>query len=338
LAAIGLVGLSLIDLVAGHSDLNPSAPAALYRHRPELADRLPPSSRVYVYDYHLTDRALRYLGRAVAYLPKRIPRSWSFAEGRALALQAYFVPSTAGRFGARGAFEIDYHGLYSPWLQKLTVLLRQAEASPTHLRLLQLGGVDYVVALHRAGFEDLAPFAQIDSFLTDPVRVFSVPATLERSFAVGGARIAAGADPVQVLLAPELDPRKEVLLDAGEEVVAPPRFSGRSRIVEERADRLRLEAELSSPGWAVLLDSYDDGWHASVDGKGQLSLRANLLFRAVRVPAGQHVIEWRYRPRGLVAGLTLAVATAVAAATALAAFVICRRRLRLVQPAPPPSP
>ena len=46
-------------------------------------------------------------------------------------------------------------------------------------------------------------------------------------------------------------------------------------------------------------------------------VRANGLYRAVRVPAGRHVIRFRYRPRELVVGLT------ISGMTALALVIVC---------------
>ena len=59
---------------------------------------------------------------------------------------------------------------------------------------------------------------------------------------------------------------------------------------------MRLEAELSQAGYVVLVDGYDPGWRATIDGRGVPVLRANVAFRAVAVPPGRHVIEYRYRP------------------------------------------
>ena len=55
----------------------------------------------------------------------------------------------------------------------------------------------------------------------------------------------------------------------------------------------------------MLLDSYYPGWRAYVDGKQAEILRANYAFRAVRVPAGKHRVEFVYRPRSFYAGLSV---------------------------------
>jgi uncharacterized membrane protein YfhO len=75
-------------------------------------------------------------------------------------------------------------------------------------------------------------------------------------------------------------------------------------------------------GVVVLTDAYDPGWEATLDGRPVSLLRANLAFRGVAVPPGEHVIAMRYRPAALRWGAFLAL-TAVAGLTA--ARFLCRR-------------
>jgi len=49
------------------------------------------------------------------------------------------------------------------------------------------------------------------------------------------------------------------------------------------------------PTLAAFVEQYDPGWSALVDGKAAPLLRANLLMRAVPLPAGSHRIELQYR-------------------------------------------
>ncbi|RMG79965.1 MAG: hypothetical protein D6712_18850, partial [Chloroflexi bacterium] len=49
-------------------------------------------------------------------------------------------------------------------------------------------------------------------------------------------------------------------------------------------------------GYVILYDAYFPGWQAFVDGQPAAVYRANVMFRAVRVPAGQHTIDMIYQP------------------------------------------
>ena len=49
-------------------------------------------------------------------------------------------------------------------------------------------------------------------------------------------------------------------------------------------------------GFLVLNDVWHPWWFGSVDGKPADILRANVLFRAIEVPAGKHVVRFDFRP------------------------------------------
>ena len=86
-----------------------------------------------------------------------------------------------------------------------------------------------------------------------------------------------------------------------------------------RHDRVRIAADLERPGYVVLVDTYDPGWKATVDGRRAPVLRANAAFRAVPVGAGRHVVEMVYRPLSVIVGAALSAAAAlVGLGTALA--------------------
>lgn len=58
----------------------------------------------------------------------------------------------------------------------------------------------------------------------------------------------------------------------------------------------------------MLSDAYEDGWKAFVDGREVKVYRANYIMRAVRVEAGQHLVEFRYEPTAFAIGLRVSVA------------------------------
>jgi len=75
----------------------------------------------------------------------------------------------------------------------------------------------------------------------------------------------------------------------------------RARLVAYENTRVRIDAEVpAGGGWVELNDVWHPYWFATVDGEDAPVLRANVLFRAVEVPAGHHVVEFRFDPlRGL---------------------------------------
>ncbi|MGE5414335.1 MAG: YfhO family protein, partial [Syntrophomonadaceae bacterium] len=77
------------------------------------------------------------------------------------------------------------------------------------------------------------------------------------------------------------------------------------RLVARSPSRVALEARAPAPAVLVLLDAWESGWSARLDGADAPVLRADGAFRAVRVPAGAHRVEFVYFPPRLFEGLAL---------------------------------
>ena len=90
----------------------------------------------------------------------------------------------------------------------------------------------------------------------------------------------------------------------------PPIRPAFARIVEEGANRVVVEAGSDvDGGYLVLLDSYSDDWRVQVDGQPAMQLRANGLFRSIRIASGRHIIEFTYRPLAFIWGALISVGT-----------------------------
>jgi hypothetical protein len=300
---------AILDLAAAARGINRDAPRSLAAFRPPVVDELQVSdhSRAYVYDYLLSpgDKSRRYLHREFPYVAAGVGDQPFLHE---LAAYEYAAPPRAGLFGVEGSFDMDLRGLQPRLLADLNAVLREVEGTSLHKKLLQIGAVSRVSALHQQGFEDLEPVASLASLLPDRIRVFRVPGSRPRTYAVGRARFASGPDEIRGLLSDSFDPATEVVVSGRGEPDPPAPFEGRSAIVSFTPDRVALSAELSRPGWVVLVDAYDPGWRATVDGESATIRRANAAFRAVSVPAGRHRIEMVYRPDPVKWGLLVSAA------------------------------
>jgi len=77
-------------------------------------------------------------------------------------------------------------------------------------------------------------------------------------------------------------------------------------IIADTANRVVVDAGVGEAGgYVVLLDSFSDDWHATADRHPATIVRANGLFRAVRLNPGPHVVEFLYRPRAFLAGAAI---------------------------------
>lgn len=82
----------------------------------------------------------------------------------------------------------------------------------------------------------------------------------------------------------------------------------------------------SSIGYLVNSDSYYPGWQALVDGQPARLFRANLAFRAVQVPAGDHTVEFRYAPLSVALGALLSLGSMIVLAGVAIATTLYRGR------------
>jgi hypothetical protein len=59
---------------------------------------------------------------------------------------------------------------------------------------------------------------------------------------------------------------------------------------------VEIEVDSRDAGFVVLNDVWHPWWFGSVDGKPAEILKANVLFRAIQVPAGKHMVRFEFRP------------------------------------------
>lgn len=153
---------------------------------------------------------------------------------------------------------------------------------------------------------------------------------LPRAFVTYRARVVPDDETaLSIIDDPTFDPRDEVLL-AGEDKLtssAPPSTVGervsKVQIVRYTSRQVEVEVELDQPGYLVLLDSYYPGWRVTVDGRPATIQRANVLFRAVALDAGRHMVTFVYDP------LTLKVGAAISL-MALAGLAAVTLRISLI--------
>ena len=116
--------------------------------------------------------------------------------------------------------------------------------------------------------------------------------------------------------------REVVLLTAGQPMLTPTIEANQTHgchLVSFSNTRVVAECATPAPNLAVFVEQYDPGWSATVDGTPAPVLAANLVMRAVPIPAGTHRIELSYRSPGL--RLALALST-----LGLLVFVLTARK------------
>jgi hypothetical protein len=154
------------------------------------------------------------------------------------------------------------------------------------------------------------------------VKIYQNLHALPRAYVA--SQVAVAADDAAVLAAladPRFEPAGQTVLLAGELAeanlleqatqLASPAAGAAVRAVSYGPEQVALDVTLDAPGVLVLADTWYPGWQATVDGQPAMLLRANYLFRAVLLPAGQHRVLFEYRPATLSRGAGISLAAAL---------------------------
>lgn len=128
------------------------------------------------------------------------------------------------------------------------------------------------------------------------VRVYENRKTLGRAYMVFSSISArTPEESLKLVSAKDFDGFSKVVIEGGEEQTGS--LPGVSvPLTIDQPDHLEMTVKCPQPGFLVLTDTYFPGWNAEVDGKPAEILRANYLFRAVRVEPGEHRVVFSYRP------------------------------------------
>ncbi|HLY75327.1 MAG TPA: YfhO family protein [Planctomycetota bacterium] len=142
------------------------------------------------------------------------------------------------------------------------------------------------------------------------------PGALPRAWIVNNAAVLESSDERLGRIAKgPWDPRKTVILESYPND-APPlpteQPAGHARVLARGADSYEIEAENEADAYLVLSEAYYPGWTADIDGRAAEVLPANHLIQTIRLPAGRHLVHFRYRSRFLAPGLFVAALAALA--------------------------
>lgn len=93
-----------------------------------------------------------------------------------------------------------------------------------------------------------------------------------------------------------------------------PPLRGGTVLTDENSDTARRwQVEVGDAGGLLLWSATPDpGWRAAVDGVPVSVQRGPGILQGIPLPAGEHVVEARYRPPGLLAGSAVSIASLVA--------------------------
>lgn len=287
---LAVVGVLCADLLIAGWGLNPSTSRDLYRGAAPGAESL----RAALQDHRLylpaeDEQELKF---------ERFLRFDTFHPGEDWnLLRAAMLPNAAmlDHLPSANNFDPLLPGRYASWIEAL-----EAASGPVQEAMLNLMDVGVVETVSTSG-EFGVRFSPREG--QNPRRLRFVFCARPADDPGEALDLVAGGG---------VDFEREVILEgytpAGEAGcgVEPP---GDVELSWERQEPNRLHIRVRTPaaGWLVISDTWYPGWQAAVDSGSAGLYPANALFRAVPVPAGDHLVSLSYRPLSFRLGLALSL-------------------------------
>jgi hypothetical protein len=121
---------------------------------------------------------------------------------------------------------------------------------------------------------------------------------------------------IDYLFRTDFDARQMVVLSANPPAAVgttgPPVASPYASLTRDEATYVEVAAGVGAEGgFLVLADTFDEDWHVDVDDRPAPLLRANAVYRGVRLVPGVHVVRFRYQPHKLLMGAMISGVTLV---------------------------
>jgi hypothetical protein len=132
----------------------------------------------------------------------------------------------------------------------------------------------------------------------DAQGVFQNPYALGNAWFVRNI-ISANSPDEEMALTGTIDPDSSCVIDITKFKIEKNKFSdeGIIRLTAYRPDYLKYETLNNNDGFAVFSEIfYPEGWSASINGEVTEIKRVNYILRALEVPAGENIIEFKFEP------------------------------------------
>jgi hypothetical protein len=201
-------------------------------------------------------------------------------------------------------------------------LLKSAPSIEEAKRFFDVAGIHYLVNIVKLDDDD---FSLLETRMLGDVPLYLYEYNKYPGRFMLFSRIRSVPDETRVIEAladRNIDLRQElIVLGKVPQPKTVPAVPGKVELVKYGPNNVVLNCTTAQDAFLYASEAFYPGWRAYVDGQRTEILRANLAFRAVKVPAGEHTILFRYVPVSFYAGLVL-----TAIGFILFGFLIVRRR------------
>lgn len=145
------------------------------------------------------------------------------------------------------------------------------------------------------------PFGAWSRVLSSDVKLYENTQWHPRAFVVHDIQQvpdtwAGTEDALDLMRDPAFDPFTKVIVSGDEAQLPEPELTAISDATVTAYSDTRVEVQVSAraPGMLVLSDAYFPGWYARVGAESADVYRANVMFRAVQVPAGESLVVFEF--------------------------------------------
>ena len=103
--------------------------------------------------------------------------------------------------------------------------------------------------------------------------------------------------------------------------------SGGIILTEYQPNYLKYSTKATSEQLAVFSEIYyNKGWNAYIDGEKAPYFRADYVLRAMILPAGDHIVEFKFHPKSYYTGNKISLASSILLILAIAGYVFSEYR------------
>jgi hypothetical protein len=209
-----------------------------------------------------------------------------------------------------------------------SVTVTNTGSSPLILRGISL--IDRSTGAHQS--VTVSPRNNFRRIHSGDVKIYERIDAPGRAWVTHGAILAGDEEAALAALAePTFDPRASTVLEAVAAAALPAPQTPTEAVTTLRyaPEQIVYAATLDTSGWLVMADAWYPGWNVTIDGEPAELLRANLLYRAIALSPGRHVVTLTYEPQAWRTGLVISLAALGALLAALVAGLFGPRFTRL---------
>ncbi|MFA5021896.1 MAG: YfhO family protein [Patescibacteria group bacterium] len=237
-------------------------------------------------------------------IPPNLNVFWNLASAQDRAsLEGGMLPKAAQQLGNRLMLET--------WLGKNNNG-NKIIVSDQALKIFGLENVKYFLSFKELDNQNLILAKEIKNDFLPPLKIYQNKYFLPFAFGVFKTKsILADDQAMNYLFDPNFDPAQEIVLAAAKadlpSTVEKPQ--GQVKIIKQLGNQIVFQVNFSQPGYLFVSQNFVPGWQAKIDNQPTKIIRANQVFSAVLVPAGNYQITFAFEPIAYLIGKWLTLIT-----------------------------